>query len=81
MTENSVKKMYDARDAIGVHLSQEGASELYDGFAAFFHHGESDELLPDKTPICDRKRKACFSSSDTTPSAGRVTKVGRNDGD
>ena len=73
------KSLYDARDPIDVHLSDEDALELYNQFCCFFYHGESDELQYEQTPSTDRKRKTRGSNSDEPPSAGLKTKQGRSD--
>ena len=67
------KSLYDVRDVIGVHLSDEDALELYNQCCAFFH--QSDELYYELTPSTDRKRNTRGSNSDTPQSAGRITRT------
>ena len=78
------KTLFDARDPSGVHVSDEGAEELYDSFLAFFYEGESDELEPNElmpiTPSAAETRKRARGSSSSTPSsANRKSKQGRID--
>lgn len=62
-----MKSLYDARDMKGVHVSDEGAEELYQSFLSFFYEGESDEL--DCTTLIDDTRKRERGSSSTTPTS------------
>jgi hypothetical protein len=68
--------MFDSRDPHGLHVSEEGADELYCSLTAFLIEGESDEL-GDQTPWISRKRTRGDSSS-TPPSADRKTKAAKN---
>ncbi|WAR24787.1 YTX2-like protein [Mya arenaria] len=71
------KSFYDPRDPTGVHVSDEGAEELYANFLAFVFDGESDELVEvPSTPGTGRKRGR-GSKSSTPPSANRLQKQGR----
>jgi lysophospholipase L1-like esterase len=70
------KNMFDSRDPHGLHVSEEGADELYCSLTAFLIEGESDEL-GDQTPWISRKRTRGDSSS-TPPSADRKTKAAKN---
>lgn len=69
------KDLFDSNDGSGIHVSDEGAKELYESFTAFFFEGESDELEP-ATPL-NRKRDR-GSSSSTPPSATRKMKQAKN---
>jgi lysophospholipase L1-like esterase len=71
------RSMYDARDSSGIHLSVEGAEELYENMVSFLISGESDELETyTNTPFKGDKRPR--GSSSTTPqSAERKTKHGK----
>ena len=71
------RNLNDPRDPTGVHVSDEGAGELYGNFLAFAYDGESDELAEvPSTPGTGRKRDR-GSDSSTPPSANRLQKQGR----
>ncbi|WAR01915.1 LOW QUALITY PROTEIN: hypothetical protein MAR_008473, partial [Mya arenaria] len=62
------KSFYDPRDPTGVHVSDEGAEELYANFLAFVFDGESDELVEvpstPGSPPHRRRQTGCKNKAD-----------------
>lgn len=74
------KHLFDSSESSGVHISDDGALELYNSFQAFFFEGESDELVTGMfdamTPFSRKRERG--SSSNTPPSVDRKVKQAKN---